>query len=345
VTRRRAPASRRVVKTRRAARPIALLLTHREDVFTIDRVQAAMTRLGWDAVRIDTNTFPTLTSLAVERTKSHLDAVLELETRSLRLSEVRAVWLRRLWSPSLPEAMAPEDREACADASRTALVDTLEHLTPNARWVNPLAASSRAESKVLQLREAHALGLDIPDTTLTNSPAWVERLRRRHPALVTKLLVPLSYAMQAERFVYTSKLEAADHAAIGRLKYAPQLFQPLVEKAAELRVIIVGRETFVGAIDAASSRRGQVDWRRLDGSERVPWSRSTLPSTVERQARSLLHRLGLVSGALDFIVTPNKRHVFLEVNPAGEWGWLERDLGFDISGAFARTLTQRSRPS
>jgi glutathione synthase/RimK-type ligase-like ATP-grasp enzyme len=334
----------RALKTRRS-RPTALLLTHSEDVFTIDRVQRALTRLGWDAVRVDTDGFPTRVSLSIEKTPSRLDAVLELAHRSLRLSDVRAVWLRRLWNPALPDTMAPDDRAACAEASRTALFDTLAHLTPKARWINPLEASFRAESKVLQLKEAHALGLDVPDTTLTNSPAWVERLRRRHPRLVTKLLVPLSYAMQTERFVYTSALDDDDHAAMGRLKYAPQLFQPLVEKAAELRVIIVGRETFVGAIDAASSRRGQVDWRRLDGTERVSWRAASLPSRVERQARALLKRLGLVSGALDFIVTPQGRHVFLEVNPAGEWGWLERDLGFDISGAFARALAHGRRPS
>jgi glutathione synthase/RimK-type ligase-like ATP-grasp enzyme len=323
--------------------PLALLLTHSADVFTIDRVHAALTRLGWDAVRFDTDSFPVRVGLTLEQRRDGHEAVLEFEHRTVRLADVRAVWLRRLWAPRLPEAMAPADREACTDAARTALIDVLTHATPRARWVNGLEASTRAESKVLQLIEARALGLEVPATTLTNSPAWVERLRRREPRLVTKLLTPLSYAMHARRFVYTSVLDEADHAAMGRLKYAPQLFQPLVAKAAELRVVIVGREIFVGAIDAARSRRGQVDWRRLDGTERVPWRRGTLPASVEQKARALLRRLGLGSGALDFIVTPEGRHVFLEVNPAGEWGWLERDLRFDISGAFARALTRGRR--
>ncbi|MDX2009729.1 MAG: MvdC family ATP-grasp ribosomal peptide maturase [Myxococcaceae bacterium] len=312
-------------------------------MFTIDRVQAALTRLGWDALRFDTDLFPSRVGLALEQAGAEREAVLEFEHRTIRLSEVRAVWLRRVWAPRLPAAMDPADQEACAEASRTALIDVLTHLTPRARWVNGLDASARAESKVLQLVEARAVGLEVPPTTLTNSPAWVERLRRREPRLVTKLLTPLSYAMQASRFVYTSALSEGDHAAMGRLKYAPQLFQPLIEKAAELRVVIVGPETFVGAIDASRSRRGAVDWRQLDGTERVPWRRGTLPGAVEKKARALLRRLGLVGGALDFIVTPDGRHVFLEVNPAGEWGWLERDLRFDISGAFARALTRGRR--
>lgn len=324
-------------------RPRALLLTHSGDFFTIDRVQHALKGLGWDAVRLDTDTFPLGCSLSVERTAKGLDAVLQWPDRGLRLAEVDAVWLRRLWAPTLPAELAPADREACAEASRVALQDALVHLT-DCRWVNALEPSMRAESKLLQLKEAHALGLELPETTVTNDPAWVERLRRRHPRLVTKLLVPLSYAMQAtERFFYTSELDVAAYTELGALRYAPQIFQPLLEKARELRVIAVGRELFVGAIDASKTTRGRTDWRRLDERDDVRWTKATLPAPVRRRVFALMKRLGLVSGALDFIVTPEGRHVFLEVNPAGEWGWLERDLGYDISGAFARALTQGVR--
>ncbi|MBM4781058.1 MAG: MvdC family ATP-grasp ribosomal peptide maturase, partial [Archangiaceae bacterium] len=102
-----------------------MLLTHSGDFFTIDRVQQALVREGWDAVRLDTDTFPLSISLAVERTKVGVEAVLELVDRSVRLSQVNAVWLRRLWMPQLPASMAPDDRDACVEASRTALQDTL----------------------------------------------------------------------------------------------------------------------------------------------------------------------------------------------------------------------------
>lgn len=323
-------------------RPLALLLTHSKDTFTIDRVEAAVRARGWDALRFDTDLFPSRVGLAVERTADGVEAVLEFPDRAVKLSHVGAVWLRRLWAPALPPEMNADDAATCAETSRLALHDTLLHLTPNARWVNPLSASMEAESKVLQLRVAHELGFDLPDTTLTNSAAWVERLRRREARLVTKLLVPLSYAMQAERFFYTSELDAS--AGLGGLKWAPQLFQPLVEKACELRVIVVGREVFAGAIDASRTERGKLDWRQLEEGDGVEWTKASLPRAVERRVFTLMKRLGLVSGALDFIVTPEGRHVFLEINPAGEWGWLERDLGFDISGAFARALTGATRP-
>lgn len=319
-----------------------MLLTHSGDFFTIDRVQQALVREGWDAVRLDTDRFPLSVSLAVERTKHGVEGVLELPERSVRLADVNAVWLRRLWTPRLPDSMSPDDRDACAETSRTALQDTLVHLT-DCHWVNALEPSMRAESKVLQLRVAHELGFDLPDTTITNNPGWVERLRAREPRLITKLLVPISYAMQADRFFYTSELDGEAYAQLHRIKYAPQIFQPLVEKAVELRVIVVGNETFTASIDASKTERGRVDWRQLSPDEGVTWKNATLPAALRQRIFRLMKRLGLVSGALDFIVTPDGRHVFLEVNPAGEWGWLERDLGYDISGAFARALTEGAR--
>jgi glutathione synthase/RimK-type ligase-like ATP-grasp enzyme len=315
-----------------------VLLTHSGDFFTIDRVQAALERLGWDAVRFDTDTFPLRAAVAVERTSKRLTAVLELPNRQLRLEDVSAVWLRRLWAPTLPPSLQAADRDICAETCRVTLTDTLSHFT-RGRWVNDLEASMRAESKLLQLKLAHELGFDLPETVVSNQAAWVERLRAKAPRIVTKLLVPLSYAMQAERFFYTS--EVPPHAALTGLTYAPQIFQPLVEKARELRVIVVGRQTFTAAIDASGTERGRVDWRQLDHSQHAPWARASLPASVERRVFRLLDRLGLTSGALDFIVTPEGRHVFLEVNPAGEWGWLEKELGFDISGAFARALTEK----
>jgi glutathione synthase/RimK-type ligase-like ATP-grasp enzyme len=62
---------------------------------------------------------------------------------------------------------------------------------------------------------------------------------------------------------------------------------------------------------------------------------------VAERLHRLLEALGLVYGAVDLIVTPDGRHVFLEVNPGGEWGMLERDLELPIAAALAEALVGR----
>ena len=58
-----------------------------------------------------------------------------------------------------------------------------------------------------------------------------------------------------------------------------------------------------------------------------------------------MSELGLVFGAVDLICTPSGEYVFLEVNPGGEWGMLERDLGLPISEAIAEALLSNERHS
>jgi glutathione synthase/RimK-type ligase-like ATP-grasp enzyme len=105
---------------------------------------------------------------------------------------------------------------------------------------------------------------------------------------------------------------------------------------------VVGERCFVGAINASRSVEGQVDWRRARPGE-VHWEKGELPPEVAERLVRLVAELGLVYGAADFIVTPEGRHVFLEVNPGGEWGMLEKDLGLPIAAALAGALASAGR--
>jgi len=47
----------------------------------------------------------------------------------------------------------------------------------------------------------------------------------------------------------------------------------------------------------------------------------------------------VLRGTIDCLIRrPDGAHVFLEVNPTGEWGMLERDLGLPIADAIAEEL-------
>ncbi|SCF90374.1 MULTISPECIES: hypothetical protein [unclassified Streptomyces] len=52
----------------------------------------------------------------------------------------------------------------------------------------------------------------------------------------------------------------------------------------------------------------------------------------------MLNRLGLPYGAFDFVVTPEDEWVFLEVNPSGQYGFIEVATGLSITAAIADYL-------
>jgi len=63
-----------------------------------------------------------------------------------------------------------------------------------------------------------------------------------------------------------------------------------------------------------------------------------LPPAVEAQLRQLMARLGLVYGAIDMRLTPDDRYVFLEINPAGQWLFVEQRSMQPITATLAAML-------
>jgi glutathione synthase/RimK-type ligase-like ATP-grasp enzyme len=70
-----------------------------------------------------------------------------------------------------------------------------------------------------------------------------------------------------------------------------------------------------------------------------------LPRDVERRCVALVGRLGLTYGAIDMIVTPDGRYVFLEINPSGLYQWIEVATGLPITDAICDLLIAASRPA
>lgn len=321
-------------------RDLVLLLTHRRDHYTVDRVEQEVSRRGARPVRLHTEDFPAALELTTALGREGGEVALRTDAGELRGDQVRGVWLRRLALPRLDEALEPGWREGCLRESLAALEGVLDGLeAEGCRFVNPLNADRTAQNKLLQLRQARAVGLEVPRTLVTNDAARVraffDQVRGR---MVAKMLTPLSQSMEGgQPFVYTSAIGPEDLEALDGLRHSPMVFQERIDKARELRVVVVGGRCFVGAIDASGSRTGKVDWRRAEPGE-CRWEPGELPPEVAARLVRVVAALGLVYGAVDVMVTPEGRHVFLEVNPGGEWGMLEHELGLPIAAALAEAL-------
>lgn len=343
-------------------RPSVLLLTHRSDYFTVDRVAERLAEAGARPVRFDTDDVPAGIALSLEdpsedaeraadrgaeprlraRWSTPRSASPELAERIGEISDeqVEAVWTRSPWPPELPADLDPAYREHAVRQCRALLDGWLEGLAGEERWINPPAANARAGNKLVQHRAARAAGLTLPPTLITNDDAAARRFVARHRGeVVAKLLLPLSRSMDGSGlFLPTTVLDESDLEHLDELRYGPMIFQRRVAKRHELRVMAVDGELFAGALVADAA--GGDDWR-LSAPAATAWSRGELEPEASAGLRRLMRGLGLVAGVADFIVTPEGETVFLEINPLGEWGMLERDLGLPISRAIADALLRR----
>lgn len=321
------------------ARDIVLLLTHSADYYTVDRVAEELSRRGVRALRVDTDGFPAELELTSSLGPAGDEVVLRTAAGEVRGEDVRSVWLRRLVAPRLDESLEPAWRESCVRESRAALEGFLDGLrAAGCRFINP-AGAEQAGNKLRQLRLALAQGLEVPRTLVTNDAGRVRSFFSQVGGrMVAKMQTPLTQSMAGgQPFVYTSAIGPEHLEELEELRHSPMVFQERIDKAYELRVAVVGERCFAGSIDASRSAEGQVDWRRSRPDE-VRWQKGELPQDVAGRLVHLVAALGLVYGAADFIVTPEGRHIFLEVNPGGEWGMLEKDLGLPIAAALADAL-------
>lgn len=242
------------------------------------------------------------------------------------------VWLRRVDEAWLPPDMHEGDREVATRHSTRFLLDYLSALDgPAVFWVSHYQQHATHTYKVYQLREARRAGLTIPRTVVTNAPREMrEFIRGCGGVAAYKLLERASWEnAEGRRFAtYTSVITEADLLPEPTLHLCPAILQPLLEKQFEVRVACFGDHLVALQIDSQADERAQIDWRM--GQWFVDMRPYTLPKEVADGIRRFLRATGLASASLDFIVTPQGEHVFLEANPQGQFIWMEERAGLPL---------------
>lgn len=260
--------------------------------------------------------------------------------RPVPLSEVTAVWnRRRVVGPQRDAGTGDLHRDQYIREQRLALLDgALAGLA--ARWVNAPLALEAARAKIDQLSRASALGLTVPATLVTDSADAVAAFAERHAAtgVITKVIsagTPLVPDAAEQYVIFTQRLAQLPSAA--QISAAPAIYQAEVAKAWEVRAVVVGSEVLCCKIDSQASPRTELDWRHYD-FDRVAHEPVEPPAEVAVRLVALCRHYGLVYGAIDLAVTPAGDWVFFELNPNGQWGWLEEKAGLPIGRSLAREL-------
>jgi glutathione synthase/RimK-type ligase-like ATP-grasp enzyme len=256
------------------------------------------------------------------------------------LESVKTAWYRRPTSEQADPGLADAECSAYTVVEkRWFLVDLFDSLP--CRWIpGPQPVFRRAEMKLSQLAAATALGFELPPTLITNSPGDFFAFYREHEGKIISKLPSSAFLNGSfgQRFArYTERVRHRDLAHAEAIRSSPMIFQAYVDKRVELRATVVGERVFTAAIHSQATRQTRYDWRRYD-PDHTPHTPFELPPEIADRCCALVRRLGLSYGAVDLILTPDGRYVFLEVNPNGQYLWLERATGLPISDAICDLL-------
>ncbi|MDN3260787.1 ATP-grasp ribosomal peptide maturase [Streptomyces sp. CSDS2] len=251
-------------------------------------------------------------------------------SRTADLKNIRSLYWRRPTWPAFEHLDEADARFAVAQV-RHGLGGVLYAL-PSCRYVNHPLRNFEAEHKPLQLAVAQRLGLTVPPTLVSNDLSEVREFIATHREVVYKVLRWTPYRRGEEGMTTWTEPVTADELDES-ITVVPHLFQARVDKVADLRVVVVGRQVFAVRIDS-----DLLDWRQ-DYSA-LTYSVTDLPDRLEKTLIAYLEHFGLASGSFDLAVDRQGNTHWLELNPNGQWGWLEDETELKLTAAFADLLEQ-----
>jgi glutathione synthase/RimK-type ligase-like ATP-grasp enzyme len=293
--------------------------------------------------------FPSTGSISMEIRDGRIEGEIRTARQRVALDDICAAWYRRsrgTFAPLPSLNVTHGDLEnfvrVQSDMTLTGLFASLQTL-----WVGQPLTLRRAEVKALQLAEASKAGLATPATLISNDPeraaAFVEALGGTDCA-VTPLIATRVDGDDGARLPLTTILPR-DH-TLEAVAVAPNIFQPYTEKAYELRCVVMGERIFTAKLDSQAHESTRMDWRGgAVGEDEVRWEVSDIPERVQAALHRLMRSFDINFASIDMIVTPDGEFVFLDLNPNGQWLWLEEELGLPLVAGMADLLTSRYSPA
>jgi len=315
---------------------VALVLSNSADA-TADYLCERLARAEVPHCRFDTDT-----ALATIRlTMTGGDIQLAWNGQSIRPSDVGAIVYRRPKPFAPPVSGDAAQRSHASDEWAEAIEGFLAHVPPE-RWINHPPRNFIASHKVEQLARARSCGLTVPEWIVTNDSEDAKRFLNTHgPEVIAKPLAS-GFIERAspgdDTLIYTQSINPLHVHLFERLAACPVLFQARVNKVTDVRMIVVDdRVTAVSltAIDPDGSQR--LDIRR-DNMRDVRYAPLSVPARVAHAVARLMRGYGLRFAAIDFAVDADGHWTFFEVNPNGQWAWLDLAGASDIGAAFVHAL-------
>jgi hypothetical protein len=304
-----------------------LIITHKSD-FTADFLIDKLNKRQLEYFRMNCEDLPEIGFSVKSSTQFSFELHSNLNFKS--------VWFRRTKLPSLDYVTDPYER-AYLSNEYDALMTNFYQTVSAERWLSFPDHIYRAENKLLQLKIAKKVGFLIPDTLITNNKSELEAFAKHNSYDI--ILKPLSQGrinyQEHTELIFTNRLKRDHVESLDKYELTPCIYQRYVEKEYELRVTVVGNQIYSAKVDSQEHEETKVDWRK----KKLLFSPYNLPKRIEEKCLELLHGLNLKFGAIDLIKSSTGEYYFLEINPNGQWAWIEMDTRQPIAESIIKYLS------
>lgn len=311
-----------------------LCITHSQDFYTIDLFFQYLSSKNIPYFRLNSDQTNHLQKISINENSFEIT---DESGKTIHSDNIKGVWHRKAWRISVPEELDENYERIFQNeygSLRYNLITTLEDIP----WINPFEKEKKIDgNKMLQLKIAQRNHLTIPKTIFSNDEEKITTFFHQYCSgkAIAKMHGVQSKTMNGENLISTMIIEKETLEHLSDIAYSPMIFQPYIDKEYELRIMYVDGVFFTGKINNSTN----ADWRISD--ESYFWSAYELPEKIKINLTSMMKEMGLYMGAIDMIKGKDGEYYFLEVNPQGEWGMLQKELDFSIAEEIAENLIKR----
>ena len=242
---------------------------------------------------------------------------------------VDIVWYRKVVFPEAADAV-----QSFIIQETQGLFDSILSGYRDCRWVNPRDRLAEAKPKIAQLQRARSIGFRIPDTIVTTDVDALKEFAARHNEdIVAKpIRAQVVGSASAAAVIGTRRLPSEYFEAA--VKFSPCYAQERLLLKSEIRVIVFGDQLHPFRL-TAKERVDDLKQLRLGQIDHQPCE---LGESISQKIRLLMSFYGLEFGAIDLAVVDDGEPVFLELNPNGQWLWLQYMTGKNLIDPFIDLL-------
>jgi glutathione synthase/RimK-type ligase-like ATP-grasp enzyme len=313
------------------------ILTNSQDA-TASFLISALKKSGIPFLRLDTDCLLPRIALSYRPGKP----AIKIDDRWYGADAVSNIWYRR------PEQLKDERFDISPESTYTRsewteFVECFFAHVPDERWINHPARNAAASRKLEQITTAAKLGFKVPDTLATQEPHELRAFYQKHEGRL--IVKPLSTGYIERRseeedgLIYTNRVLEKHLENLEDMAVCPTLFQQFIQKRSDVRITVVDSDVHAVELLAGSQPGEQrCDIRRNNMSD-VVYHALTLPEDVKVALQKLMAHYRLRFGAIDMAVAKNGEWYFLEINPNGQWAWLDIAAGTNIAASFVKILS------
>ena len=320
-----------------------LIISNSSDI-ACDYLILRLNEKGIPFERFNTDDFPDWVSFDICIINGAIGFELSLRNNViLKSDEISSVYFRQPLPPDVKNIFSEPEKSFIA-SELTEFLRSLWRTIPEKLWLNHPKMLWIASNKVEQLKRAISIGFNIPDTLISSQKEKIADFIKGKKNVVCKA-IRHGFVKDKDKVLLAGTQRIPDN-FIDRFDewYSlPMTYQEEVVKEVDIRAVVVGEQVFAANIRTDQSDDGNIDWRVLQiEGKNIDHQIADLPNSIRHKCIKIVKSFGLRYSSIDLIKDLTGKYYFLELNPNGQWAWIEQLTGHPIRDSIIEELTWKA---